>query len=195
MIASHLDRAGKDRPATQERKDVSILAKAQVETAADNTPLRVNLKFEGSVRRPFSSSISKSNEDLQARLRQWEGNDAALLRRASELSGDTLEDIIRTGAISNAKRLIFSIENQASKPKRGKATHGIQGSADARLEVAYAALLDGGVKKADISPTRLAKATKPKRTAFRTAERFMERRGLLPKDYHRRAGTAGIVAA
>ncbi len=133
---------------------------------------------------PFRNSAASSNEALRDKLRSWEASDADLIRRASELSGLTPEQIVQKGALAQARTLIFTRENEHSKKKKDKATHGILGSADSRLEVAYSELLETRAKD-EITPTLLGRSSEPA-TSFRTAEGWMDRMGLLPKGYWER---------
>ena len=168
---------------TEERKATRIVAQAK-KAAEGPAPLRVAVKFGTTVGFPFRNSNASSNEALRDKLRAWQGSDADLIRRASELSGLTPEQIVQKGALAQARTLIFTRENEHSKKKNDKATHGILGSADSRLEVAYDELLKT-MSKDEITPALLGRSSTPE-TSFRTAEGWMNRMGLLPKGYWER---------
>jgi hypothetical protein len=158
---------------------------AQAKKAPDGpVPLRVAVKFSTTVGFPFRNSSASSNEALRDKLREWQGSDADLIRRASELSGLTPEQIVQKGALAQARTLIFTKENEHSKKKNDKATHGILGSADSRLEVAYDELVKT-MTKDEITPALLGRSSTPE-TSFRTSEGWMNRMGLLPKGYWER---------
>jgi len=166
------------------RGDTQGVAKAKKATASQH--LRVTVPFGTAPAFPFAKSTASENEELRDRLRVWEASDSDLIRRASELSGESPERIAELGALARARTLIFAIENQHAKKKGAKATHGIPGSADARLKVAYDELL-AERKKSDITPSILGRRAK---TGFRSAESWMLKMGLLPKDYmNRKAAT------
>lgn len=112
-----------------------------------------------------------SNPDPQ--IRNMTMSERDLVAKACELSpGYTPHRIAREGLHYQAQRLIAMALSKRAK----KASHGVRGSADARLEKALEVLDDEGL---EISPSRLGNRAIPK-VNIRTAKRFLERRGLWP---------------
>lgn len=92
-----------------------------------------------------------------------------LVRRAAQLLGVPLPQLIRSGAILLAKREILTRTNQpADTEAPDNLRSGVAGSADHRIEQAFQTLSQAGKP---LSPARLAKLS---RTNFFSAQRWLQ---------------------
>jgi hypothetical protein len=92
----------------------------------------------------------------------------ALVRRATQVLGVPLPQLIRSGAILLAKRELLTRTNLTAGAEADTLRSGVAGSADHRMEQAFQTLSAAGKP---LSPARLAKLS---RTNFFSAQRWLQ---------------------
>jgi hypothetical protein len=92
----------------------------------------------------------------------------ALVRRATQVLGVPLSQLIRSGAILLAKRELLTRTNLTAGTEADTLRSGVAGSADHRMEQAFQTLSAAGKP---LSPARLAKLS---RTNFFSAQRWLQ---------------------
>jgi hypothetical protein len=92
----------------------------------------------------------------------------ALVRRATQVLGVPLAQLIRSGAILLAKRELLTRTNLTAGTEADALRSGVAGSADHRMEQAFQTLSAAGKP---LSPARLAKLS---RTNFFSAQRWLQ---------------------
>jgi hypothetical protein len=92
----------------------------------------------------------------------------ALVRRATQVLGVPLSQLIRSGAILLAKRELLTRTNLTAGTEADALRSGVAGSADHRMEQAFQTLSAAGKP---LSPARLAKLS---RTNFFSAQRWLQ---------------------
>lgn len=92
----------------------------------------------------------------------------ALVRRATQVLGVPLYQLIRSGAILLAKRELLTRTNLTAGSEADTLRSGVAGSADHRIEQAFQTLSGAGKP---LSPARLAKLS---RTNFFSAQRWLQ---------------------
>lgn len=148
------------RASAPRAKRTSKVAKRVAKTPAKTSGTTLTITLDNTERRAW---LPKQPDMLLT--------ESDFVAKACALGNMSPEILLREAIVAKARSLIST----ALSPASAAAKHGIIGSADARLEIALARCQEKGVP---ITATRVGDAAEPPVT-FRTAKRFLQRKGLL----------------